>query len=162
MNKIEVVETLIERYESQIEELQNKVYDLEEKLDSAEEWANIKAFYRPRDLDGDDLDLVKDLPVPRLQIELTIHSEHHHSWFYSLVYRHLCDDLAGKLTMIPLGMTESKGGHKYDRYDSLEEMQRSLPFRDRAYIKHDAAHLGIPAFAVANGWVWELPPRETR
>ena len=159
MNKS--IEKLIERYEEQIEDLEDKIYGLEERLERAECWANERRWDRPRVVPLSEIEHLSKLPVPRLQIELTILSESKHSWFYSMVYQATCDDITETLTFIPMGQTTSTGGHRYDKYDSLEEMMAALPFRDGVNIRRDAAHLNLPAYAITEGFIWELPPIES-
>jgi hypothetical protein len=160
MSNSKSIESLIDRYESQIEELESKIYKLEKKLERAEFWADGVAWDRPRRVDLADVEHLASLPVPRLQIELTIKSESCHSWFYSLVYLHTTGDIDKSLEFIPMGQTKSNGGHKYSRYDSLDERMKSLPFRDGVHIRRDAAQLNLPAYAIAEGYIWQLPPIE--
>ena len=153
------IERLIERYEEQIEELKSKVYVLEESLERSEAYADAKAYCRPRALKGQELKQLQNLPVPRLQIKLITHSEYEYEWLYALVYRHTTDGFEGedRLTMIPMGRTVSSGGHIHDRYDSVDEMLRSLPFRDGTHIRRDAAQLNLPAYGIAEGYIHQLP-----
>ena len=140
------LQNLIDRYESILEENQNKIWDLEEKLKRAESWANQKAWSRHRDAES------LDLPVPRLQIELTIESDWCHVWFYSLVYKHTTGDIMA----IPMGETTSKGGHGNFKFDSVKDAQFQLPFRDGVHIRRDAHHLNLPAYAIWKDKIFKL------
>lgn len=132
---------VIENLQEQIEAKDEKIDQLESELEKANYLADKNAFFRPRTLPE------SDLPVPRLQIELIIHDEYRHEWFYVMVYRHTLGHLVG----IPMGGTISNGGHKYDEYDSKEAMHRSLPFRDGVHIRKDSTSLNLPAYAIAPG-----------
>lgn len=144
----EKLESMIDRYESIIEQMQEKIYDLEDRLDKAEGWANQASWCRHR------LAKPSDLPVPRLQIELTIKNESHHIWFYSLVYKFT----TGEILSVPMGETVSRGGHNHFRFDSVEDAHREIPFRDGTHIRRDAWQLNMPAYAIAQGKTFPLTP----
>jgi hypothetical protein len=137
------VNRLLDRLQRQLEKKDERIEDLESKLEKAERWADCENIFRPRQ----DLS-ESELPVPRLQIELAIHSDYEHQWLYTLVYRHTLGELVG----IPFGQTISKGGHRYDRYESREEMEAALPYRDGVHIRRDATSLNLPAYAIAPGY----------
>lgn len=142
------LQAMIDRYESIIEGMQEKIWDLEHKLERADGWADQTSWCRHRVVDA------LDLPVPRLQIELTIKNESHHIWFYSLVYRFT----TGEITAIPMGETNSRGGHSHFRFDTFEDAMRELPYRDGTHIRRDAWQLNLPAYAIAQGKTFELKP----
>jgi hypothetical protein len=137
------VNRLLDSLQRQLEKKEERIEDLESKLEKAERWADCENIFRPRQ------DLREcELPVPRLQIELTIYSGYEHQWLYMLVYRHTM----GGLTGMPLGQTVSKGGHRHDRYDSQKDMEAALPYRDGVHIRRDATSLNLPAYAIVPGY----------
>lgn len=142
------LQAMIDRYETTIEEKQEQIWDLEHKLESANAWADLTSWNRPR------LAEALDLPVPRLQIELTIKNESHHIWFYSLVYRFT----TGEIMAVPMGETNSRGGHNHFRFDTVEDAHREIPFREGTHIRRDAWQLNLPAYAIAQGKSFKLNP----
>lgn len=148
----ESVEKLIERYEAIIEDLQSKVDELEGRLERSENYSHAKAFYQPRKIDE-----VPGIPVPRLQIMLTRHSDYHWNWLSVLVYRHTMGDIVG----VPMGETDSRGGHRYDTFETPKDVEMSLPRRDGVDIRRDSAQLNIPAYAVVDGHYHPLTPIPT-
>lgn len=144
------LDKLVDRYEGIVESLQEKIHDLEEKLEKAEWWANAKAWSHPR------VEEESDLPVPRLQIKLTIVSEWKHYWFYTMVYRHTL----GHLISIPMGETTTEGGHSHFVFETKEDAHRWIPFRDGTHIRRDSHQLKLPAYAVHGGKAFLLDPIE--
>lgn len=146
----ESIDKLVDRYESIIETMQEKIDDLEEKLEKAEWWANAKAWSHPREEEE------SDLPVPRLQIKLTIISEWEYHWFYTMVYRHTL----GHLVSVPMGGTTSHGGHAYFKFETKEDAHNAIPFGDGTHIRRDSYQLKLPAYAVHEGKSFLLDPIE--
>lgn len=152
----EISLSVIERMEEIIQEKEREIDKLQDKLEIAENYADCKAWCRPHKILGR-----KDLPFPRLEIELVIHSEYEHEWNYFLVYKHVTDyfgDDESQLTGIPLGNTTSRGGHYYDKYDCLENVYNALPHRDGFHIRRDSHQFNLKAFAITPGGVYELEP----
>lgn len=143
----------LDKKDDEIEELRAKVRELEERLEcSAAGWS------LPRELEN----VHPRLPVPRLEMEWRPGSN---GWTrrtieYRLVYRHL----TGKLMAIPLGHTTTSGGtgespFTFPSVEPMPEWARGLspdaigavwamPYRDGAHAPHDAAHLGLPFYAI--------------
>ena len=142
------LQSMIDRYESIIETMQEKIWDLEHRLERAEGWADQTSWCRHKPAER------LGLPVPRLQIELTIKSESHHIWLYSLVY----EFTTGEIIAVPMGETSSRGGHRSFKFDSTEDACREIPYRDGVHIRRDAWQLNLPAYAIAQGKNFELKP----
>lgn len=133
--------------------LEGRISELEEKLESAETSARFnsdveKWFWTRHREDWPD----RGLPVPRLEMLWTDMSG---TWsrmeaLYVLVYRHWGTD---KLMAVPMGLTRRDGGGGRPVTPSRGV---DTPFRDGAHIRHDAAQLGLPAYAVCGDDVTEV------
>ncbi|MEM7772401.1 MAG: hypothetical protein AAF327_18045 [Cyanobacteria bacterium P01_A01_bin.37] len=144
----QAIETLGEK----IEEQQDRIWQLEEQLEDAQIIAKVKGWANHGTVDDEDIAL--ELPIPRLQIKLTQHSENHRSWFYVLVYEHTTMDIVA----VPMGETVSKGSfaNQIINVSNKDEVLKILPFRDGVHIRRDASHLKLPAFAIVDGKAYEL------
>lgn len=146
--------TIEERLAEQLDAKDHKIERLAEKLEEAE--AKIEQLLRgirgawslPREIQDEN----PELPVPRLEIVWIKSPDgwHEHEVEYRLVHRHFL----GHLVVVPLGLTRVSGGSRDDepwKWSVQLHGRPDLPFRDGAHARHDAAHLGIPLFAIAGG-----------
>lgn len=103
----------------------------------------------------------EDLPVPRLEMhwERTSEDGYERVALYVLVYRHFLDGCGDKpkIEAVPMGLTRVSGGH--NRTPWFWNGAIETPFRDGAHFKHDAKHLGLPAFVTTeDGDVTQVNP----
>lgn len=101
----------------------------------------------------------RGLPVPRLEIEWTPHSQHgwhEASAVYRLVHRHLQGHVVG----VGIGQTTVRGGWPRPPIRGTETTHRpgkiELPRRDGAHICHDMVQLNLPAFAICGDQIDDL------
>jgi hypothetical protein len=133
--------TAIERLETLLDERDEKIHALTEELAEAKEILDSKRWERHRK--GED----NGLPVPRLEFAWIPSPDA--GWMdftveYRLVMKHLLDyDV-----IVPLGSTRTRGGNDTDPRTREGGVARCLPFRDGAHAHHDAAHLGLPLYAI--------------
>ncbi len=129
---------LLEEREAEANALREEARTLEHALrGSGHGWS------LPRDLAGDD----PALPVPRLELGWT--PDVALGWRdYTVEYRLVVRHLTGGLKAIPLGLTRSSGGNGRAPWEQSDGVALHLPFRDGAHAHHDAAHLGLPLYAV--------------
>lgn len=134
----------LDQKDEKISELNQQIEDLASKLDAAE-----GAWTIP-----DKVDDVASLPLPRLEYRWAALYENEDGsprWgefkvTYSLVYMHLVDEVKS----IALGITTIRSGNS-DRkpwQPYADERHVNLPFRDGVHGHHDAAHLGLPLYAI--------------
>lgn len=133
-------EQLNER-EAEISRLCAQIEGLENKLDAISNGWRV----------GEVLPGEQALPVPRLEI---VWQTRHGDWVeceaaYRLVYRHFL----GHIVTLPIGLTRRSGGPG-DR--PVRGGVVETPYREGSHIRHDAAHLGLPAFAICEGTVTPL------
>jgi len=125
-----------------------KISELEEEIEKLKWWANKNNYFRPSVICLDEA-----LPAPRLEIKLIIHSDFEHEWQYALIYHHL----SGKIMSIPMGQTFSRGGHKHDKYETVEQVMSASPFRLCGDIRHDSEQFNFPAYAIVPTGRFLLP-----
>jgi hypothetical protein len=139
---------LLDRKDEELEELRERAAELEREAEQDQTWTRHREH--KQDLPPGNL------PVPRLEIRWARAAGERLVADYSLVYRHLCD----QIIVVPLGRTVCHG-----RPDDLPERggHIELPFRDGAHIHHDMLQLGLPGFAIWEDKVRQLkevPPHE--
>lgn len=144
MKAIERLEALLDERDAKIAELQEKVDEHEDR--EAWSWTRHRTTEKETD---------ERLPVPRLEIRWEPADENRYNWHarYFLVHRHLL----GNIVSVPMGYTRRGGGGEPVRDSEVE-----TPFRDGCHIAHDAAHLGLPAFAVYGDKVTKIEPRKAK
>lgn len=140
--------TAIERLERLLDEEQAKREAAEEELKDIRAIQNW-LWCRPQEFDAE----TDTLPVPRLEIVCEEVSDYRSEWLYSLVYKHLL----GFHVRVPLGHTGQEYGNPGGACRPGCNFP-DLPWRDGVHIRHDAATLGLPAFAIWNGNVKQLDP----
>lgn len=142
--------TIADRLAEQLNEKDAELREAREKVDELErEIESMEGGWSLPDRDAKD---VPELPLPRLEYRWfrmydwqTDWSEYH--VVYQLVMRHLCNTI----TAIPIGHTTVRGYRADGRQPwkpYVGEGRVSPPFRDGAHGHHDAAHLGLPLYAV--------------
>lgn len=97
--------------------------------------------------DGED---IPELPLPRLEYRWYQMYENQEDWSsYRVVYQLVIKHLTERIVEIPLGVTTCRG-HSGDKTPPWKSEFRpaELPYRDGAHGHHDAAHLGLPLYAV--------------
>jgi hypothetical protein len=133
---------IIEKQENEIYEKDCRIEELETEL---EEIKNINKNKWQHHILFEDVELIKDLPVPRIQMNFETDG-YNNKWVYGLVIKPFWfqwDGLENKLLMIPISRTTGTGKRSPSEEDKL-------PFRDGLHVKYDAKELNLPAY-----FVWE-------
>jgi hypothetical protein len=119
-----------------LDDLQFAVQSIVEQIDQA----GNDALAQHRAVDD-----VRDLPLPRLEMEWTPSTDPQYSWDieYRLVYRHFL----GHTECVRMGLTK-RGGSSTSFSKLLAGDKMQLPFRDGAHFVHDGGHFGMPLFVV--------------
>jgi hypothetical protein len=143
--------------DTRIADLYQEVERLERQLDtSVLGWSR----HRPWKEDG--------LPVPRLELRWKLTAPGEAVALFVLVYRHFLDHVEA----VPLGQTRCSGGGYRVGENRPADMPPlfhagtyagmpglDLPFRDGSHLKHNAKHLGLPAYiSTDDGDVTQLDP----
>lgn len=130
---------LLDQKDQELDELREEVRELENSVESSE-----SGWSLPRESPDDH----PELPLPRLEMAWTPMGSEGREWGtficeYRLVIKHLCDHLV----VIPLGRTKTNSGSGKSPFER-GAIEHELPFRDGCHAHHDAAHLGLPFYAL--------------
>ena len=140
---IEILEDLISRKDEEISRLEQKIRDLDDTIRGSK-----NGWLAHRKLETSDI--TANLPVPRLEFFWSPRDPDDWSE-YCVEYRLVKTHLLGYLIVVPLGSTLVRQGSSqsvFGRNGYLDHV--NLPFRDGAHAYHDAAHMGLPLYAITD------------
>ena len=141
----------LEKKDNEIEALQNEVNHLNNQLRNS---AN--GVYAHRLMSS-----TQTLPVPRLEITVTPTGDQQFGKWYKRIYdyRLVIHSEWGDFIAVPLGRTDSMGGHRNETPVHMMGPyagQPTVPFRLAHYICHDMRSLQLPGFVVCEELVRDI------
>lgn len=154
----ERLQELLDAKDEEIRRLEDRLAKEDTKIRSLE--GNILQLEGGWSVPSNDEEDIEELPVPRLEFRwyqmYARQSENDWSSYiavYQLVHRHFM----GNIIAHPLGVTRVNGGgfgeklppwKVFPHRPDMPPSRCDLPNRDGSHVHHDAAHFGLPAYAV--------------